>query len=328
MVAVRSLGMLVAELVVAVSDFFRGVIKGNDVWAELRLVPARVIVAVLIRELITIGVEADVTRGLPIIHANFLGYDEQSHGRGPSSAMAHWSLRQIDGAIARIVRAARASRRRDYQIWLYSDHGQQASRPFEDVTGRTLDQVVEDLFQQDGPRRDSAGSGRSEARMQGIRAQRAGWLGGFWAKRLEELAETFAMTDEDARSARPMVVAKGPLGHVYLPSDCEPETKRRLAARLADEAAVPWVFMPREPDGIQAWHGQATYRLPEDAAPSSAPSIRSCPNWLRIWNGSAGTATRGIWSCPAGIPTGPASALSANPVPTRGREPKRPAASC
>jgi endonuclease/exonuclease/phosphatase family metal-dependent hydrolase len=265
MVAVRSLGMLVAELVVAVSDFFRGVIQGNDLWAELKLVPARVIVAVLIRELITIGVEADVTRGLPIIHANFLGYDEQSHGRGPSSAMAHWSLRQIDDAIARIVRAARASRRRDYQIWLYSDHGQQASRPFEDVTGRTLEQVVEDLFRQDGQRGDSSGSGRRESRVQGIRAQRAGWLGGFWAKRLQQWTETPAVTDEDARSARPMVVAKGPLGHVYLPSVCEPETQRRLAARLADEAAVPWVFMPREPEGIQAWHGQATYGLPEDA---------------------------------------------------------------
>jgi hypothetical protein len=121
--AVRSLGMLVAELLVAVGDFFRGIGKGNDLRAEFKLIPARVVVAVLIRELITIGVEADATRGLPIIHANFLGYDEQSHGRGPGSTMAHWSLRQIDGAIARIASAARASRRRDYQIWLYSDHG-------------------------------------------------------------------------------------------------------------------------------------------------------------------------------------------------------------
>jgi endonuclease/exonuclease/phosphatase family metal-dependent hydrolase len=265
MSVIRSLGMLAAELAAALGDFLRGVMKGNRIWLELRLVPSRVIVAVLIRELITIGVEADTTRGLPIIHANLLGYDEQAHGRGPGSTMAHWSLRQIDGAIARIVRVARASRRRDYQIWLYSDHGQQAATPYEDVHGRTLEQVVDDFFEHDAQSNEAALVHREQSQIQSNQTHRARWLGRVWAKRLERLAETLVDADGGAESACPLVVAKGPLGHIYLPANYDAEAKRRLAARLAAEAGVPWVFMPCEPAGIQAWHDQSTYQLPEDA---------------------------------------------------------------
>ena len=44
----------------------------------------------------------DATRGLPVIYLDFVGYDEQSHRRGPSSRFAHWSLKGIDGAIGRL----------------------------------------------------------------------------------------------------------------------------------------------------------------------------------------------------------------------------------
>lgn len=262
MAVIRSLGMLAAEFVVAVSDFFRGVLKGHDVWAEFKLVPSRVIVAVLIRELIAIGAEADATRGLPIIHANFLGYDEQAHGRGPDSAMARWALRQIDGAIARIVRAARASRRRDYQIWLYSDHGQEASSLYQDPQGRMIEQVVDDLFEPDECKPRSATEDQPQPVLRGIQNLRAGWFGGSWAKRL---AETFSAATGGDAVARPTVVAKGPLGHIYLPSGCDPQTKSRLAARLASEAHIPWVFAPCVSSGVQAWHRDSMYRLPEDA---------------------------------------------------------------
>jgi endonuclease/exonuclease/phosphatase family metal-dependent hydrolase len=265
MAVVRSLGLLIAEFVVAVVDFFRGILDGNDLWAEFKLVPARVVIGVLIRELITIGVESDAVRGLPIIHANFLGYDEQSHGRGPDSAMAHWSLRQIDGAIARIVRAARASRRRDYQVWIYSDHGQQASTPYQDEQGRTLEEVVDVFFERDAPRPPNSTAGPETPWIRGIQTLRAGWLGGVWAKRLAALAESFADTEGSKASVRPTVVAKGPLGHIYLPASCDLPRKRRLAARLASEARVPWIFMPRDTSGVLAWHDESTYQLPEDA---------------------------------------------------------------
>ena len=66
----------------------------------------------------------DISRGLPIIHINFLGYDEQSHRRGPHSRFAHWTLKGIDDAIARLWRAANHAAWRHYEVWVYSDHGQ------------------------------------------------------------------------------------------------------------------------------------------------------------------------------------------------------------
>src|SRR5690606_23625808 len=79
----------------------------------------------------TIGGKVDLTRGLPIVHINFLGYDEQSHCRGPGSLFAHWSLRSIDRSVKRLVRTAHRSPRRDYEVWIFSDHGQERTRSFE-----------------------------------------------------------------------------------------------------------------------------------------------------------------------------------------------------
>ena len=82
----RILTLLFVEFLVAVWDLFHGVFKGENLLMEARTLFSRVFVCIGLRELVTIGVKIDVTRGLPVIHANFLGYDEQAHRRGPSSA--------------------------------------------------------------------------------------------------------------------------------------------------------------------------------------------------------------------------------------------------
>ncbi len=105
-----------------------------------------------------------------IIHANFLGYG------------------------------------RDYQIWLYSDHGQQANTPYEYKHGRTLDQVVATIFQQEKRNDRPSAEDQKSGWMRGVQTQRAGWMGGFRAKRLEQLAETLANVGQDGADERPMVV--------------------------------------------------------------------------------------------------------------------------
>ncbi|HEY5649067.1 MAG TPA: hypothetical protein VIU33_06180 [Nitrospiria bacterium] len=84
--------LMVLEAGLAVLDFIRGLIAGQDLAKELKFVPTRVAICILLRELITIGARIDIARGLPVIHLNYLGYDEQAHRRGPSSAFAHWTL--------------------------------------------------------------------------------------------------------------------------------------------------------------------------------------------------------------------------------------------
>ncbi|MGC2856343.1 endonuclease/exonuclease/phosphatase family protein [Novispirillum sp. DQ9] len=126
----RAAGLLVAEAVLALRDAVTGAASGHGLGAEMRFVPMRLGASVLLREMAIAGASLDAARGLPVIHLNLLGYDEQAHRRGPSSAFAHWTLKGIDAAIARLWDECRATHRRDYDLWIYADHGQADAVPF------------------------------------------------------------------------------------------------------------------------------------------------------------------------------------------------------
>jgi hypothetical protein len=125
----------------------RGLVSGHDFLKELKFIPTRVAISIILRELCVIGGKIDISRGLPVIHINFLGYDEQSHRRGPRSLFAHWTLKGIDDAIARLWRAASHSAWRHYEVWVYSDHGQVRVRPYHETQGYTLDEAVQMTFE-------------------------------------------------------------------------------------------------------------------------------------------------------------------------------------
>mgnify|MGYP005701788163 FL=1 len=143
---VRVLVLMLIEFVLAFLDFVRGMIQGRDLIKELKFVPTRVFISILARELNTIGACLDATRGLPIIHLNYLGYDEQAHRRGPSSTFAHWSLKGIDFAIKKVWCTAQRSPRRQYDVWVYSDHGQESTIPYPVKHSKSLQQAVGELF--------------------------------------------------------------------------------------------------------------------------------------------------------------------------------------
>ena len=133
-IAVRMLGLFLVEVVLAIIDVFRGVIKGKNLWKELHFIPYRIGVCILLRELTTAGVLIDAALGLPIIHCNFLGYDEHAHRRGPSSTFAHLTLRGIDNCLRRIRDFSTSVASREYDLLIYSDHGQEATLPYEVLT--------------------------------------------------------------------------------------------------------------------------------------------------------------------------------------------------
>ena len=143
-VVLRSLGLLVLELGLALWDGLRGLGEGESLAAELRMLVARVWLVVALREFVVSSVQMDLARGLPVVHANLIGYDEQAHHRGPSSRFARWTLRGIDDAVRRMSRAAWRSPRRDYEVWVYSDHGQADSRSYARIRGRPLVEAVEE----------------------------------------------------------------------------------------------------------------------------------------------------------------------------------------
>lgn len=254
----RILALSMLEFFMAFLDVFRGVVSGRSLWEEMKMVPSRVAVGVLLREFIAIGGEIDATRGLPIIQANFLGYDEQAHRRGPNSAFAHWSLRQIDKSIQRICDAAFCSTRRDYQVWIYSDHGQETTRPYFQARGKTLQEVIVDISLAEINK-----PVQSRSIGVGIESQRARWLGGGF---LQRLFPKIGLQDWLLESGLPVVADQGPLAHIYWPQFLSDDGKNRVAEQLIEEHMIPLVFAVDEDNSVVAWNREGRYQLPRDAA--------------------------------------------------------------
>ena len=143
---IRTFILLAIEVVIAAFECVRGTLKGKVFLREFDLIWLRALICVCLREFITAGASMDIMRGMPVIHLNLLGYDEQAHCRGPSSRFAHWSLQGVDDAIRRINRAIKRSPYRDYDLWVYSDHGQDKTIPYLIKNGRTLQEAVEKIF--------------------------------------------------------------------------------------------------------------------------------------------------------------------------------------
>jgi hypothetical protein len=212
------------------------------------------------RELATIGAKIDVTRGLPVIYLDLVGYDEQAHRRGPGSRFAHWSLKGIDGAIARIWKAARRSSQRPYEVWVFSDHGSEGTISYLQKTGRTLQEAITEVFggaiqtfvgEHDvvaAPFRRTRRSlaGRSSIRPRVTRSRESG-------KPLIEHRE-------------PIIAAMGPIGHVYIDQELDREEQDRFAQSLIERAQIPTVTAVEGRARVRMWTEEGQFLLPDDAA--------------------------------------------------------------
>jgi endonuclease/exonuclease/phosphatase family metal-dependent hydrolase len=251
--------LLVMELGLSLLDFVRGLVAGQDFVKELKFIPTRVAISILLRELCVIGGKIDISRGMPIIHINFLGYDEQSHRRGPRSLFAHWTLKGIDDAVARLWRAANHSAWRHYEVWIYSDHGQAAVRPYQQIQGYTLEEAVTAAFEKLGTiglkvRAQGAG---------GIQTQRVRVLGG---RKIQRLFSVLGINGDEADAAHPLVAALGPVGHVYLPQGLADGARDFVAGELARTHQVPLVLNVAGPGMLRARTDAGEFRLPQDRA--------------------------------------------------------------
>jgi len=137
-IAGRLLARFALELGVGIHDLQRWVRRVGTSRFEWRFLMMRLFVSVVMRDLSTQGAILDLCRGVPVVYIDFLGYDEYAHRRGPDSHMALYNLRGIDHCIGRLVRTARAVPEYRYDVWVFSDHGQSATQPFERVMGEDL----------------------------------------------------------------------------------------------------------------------------------------------------------------------------------------------
>lgn len=220
------------ELFLAVADFVSGVDRGHSLMKELRFIPSRIAITVILRELVAAGAILDIARGLPIIHLNLLGYDEQSHRRGPASRFAHWSLKGIDGVIRKIRLAAQKAPHRHYQVWIYSDHGQEHTIGFEKLAGLTIKEAVS---------RALPGTLKATVKSEnpiGHQLSRASYLKLF--SNLPPDKDT-----EESNSNTVLVKALGPVGHIYLPSTYN-RKELKETAKLLVEQGIPSVLFSQD----------------------------------------------------------------------------------
>jgi endonuclease/exonuclease/phosphatase family metal-dependent hydrolase/glycosyltransferase involved in cell wall biosynthesis len=256
---VRVIRLIAWEMVLGVVDFGRGIFKGKNFKKEFEFIYLRSLICILLRELVSLGAKVDIARGLPIIHLNFLGYDELAHNHGPSSRSAHWSLSGIDRAIEKIYHQALHSSRRNYDVWFYSDHGQEDavsyevkySRSVQDAVAEVLKgfEVTEDFFQP----LDKSGEQLQRARFLGIPS-------------IGKNFSTVGVVPGDSLKKKLVVTAIGPTGNIYLPYEMSKEDKHRFARELVDKAKIPVVMLPEMKGQVRVWTAEGEFTLPQDAS--------------------------------------------------------------
>jgi hypothetical protein len=222
MIALRVVVLFTIETVLALIDSVRGIISREDIFSEIKFVPSRIGICVILRELIVSFVCKDIKKGVEKIHCNFLGYDEQSHRRGPSSRFAHWTLRGIDDAIRRIHTTAKKHEQYNYSLWIYSDHGQENVVSYSSLYKNSIHDAVLDII-----KTNLNVKKYKHATDRGIQSQRAALL--------NDKADPFIFKDNkenDAREKDIEVVCTGPVGHIYMKTALQFPEKERIAQLL------------------------------------------------------------------------------------------------
>ena len=255
---VRMFVLTVWEIVLGVVNFGRGILKGEEFKKELKFIYLRAMICVLLRELVVVGTKIDMARGLPIIHLNFLGYDELSHNHGPSSKSAHWSLKGIDRAIENVYHAALHSPRRNYDVWIYSDHGQEDAASYVTQNGVSVQEAVAEVYK----KFDEVSEYFQLFNKTGEQWERTRFLGFPFIKKL--MSDINA--DQNVSIEKKLVItAIGPTGNIYLPRKMEKAEKYRFARELVDIAKIPVLMLAEARDQVRVFNDEGEFTLPQDA---------------------------------------------------------------
>lgn len=181
----------------------------------------------LFTEVQTFGVMLDIYRCVPAIYANYNGYDEVAHDLGPDHPAAFQLLRGIDRRIHQIDRMRAHYRRRAYDLYVMSDHGNTPSVPFNWQNGRTLGQhlvdgIGEELSLEERIEEHTHLQDRARYLREEIRALEATALRRLRSplaaarRYLDQYVEKAEDLDYDAEKQKDVIVsASGSLAHVY-----------------------------------------------------------------------------------------------------------------
>ncbi len=247
------------ELVIAVMDAVYGLIHRTDRVREIKFVPSRCLVSIVLREWLRIVIKLAINRGVPIVYANFLGYDEQSHRRGPESRFAHWVLKGIDGVIRDVFRTARRSTARRYELVVFSDHGQENVQQFQLKSGKSICDAVKEAIQH-GPlaKYSLVNLDENQRGNDYLRRRSASLL------KLKNRKHPNAQIAREALAESVIVTAMGPIGHIYFPASLSEDGVTKYAQALVERHQVPLVAYRDGKGNIFARTSDRLFEIPQE----------------------------------------------------------------
>lgn len=251
---VRILGVTIVEFFLAVTDFFRGLVQGRKFIKELVFIPARILICVILRELVSFRAKLAVGSGVPIVCASFLGYDEQAHRRSPGSMFAHWSLKGIDDTIKNISRAAAQSSCRKYETIIYSDHGQETVLWYGSRYGVPVKEAIRSAYYDLHPDAAHADSASYDNTLDGLYKKARAYV------MHQPFSEKQQKDSGPVSGDKIEITTMGPLGHVYLPGPPAGDVIRDFAQKLVQSVHIPLVLY-RDDHSIVAMNQQGTFDL-------------------------------------------------------------------
>ncbi len=259
----------------------------------------RATIAVVMRDLVTALLMADIVEGVPVSYATFVGYDEVAHHSGIRAPDALAVLGRHDRQLARLERAS-AQSPRPYHLVVLSDHGQTQGAPFRQRYGETLQALVHGALEQGGVYAPAAvdeawgdvGAVLAEARQEPsvpgrmlARATSARSVEGTVAlgPNREALAQRSVRRGADEKvegqeGDEAVVMVSGGLALVYLPLSPErltleqiAETHPRLVDTLAAHPGIGFVMVRSQAHGALVIGGAGRRRLSDDAVEGEDP---------------------------------------------------------
>lgn len=203
-------------------------------WPGIRWLLLKIGLSIWTRQLFTLAASSDLYRGAPAVFVNYLEYDVFAHAFGPEHPYALRALRRVDRSIRQLVRILRRLPEMGYDLYILSDHGQVASRPFTSVSGgRSIAEVVRATFGGSGP---APGLAESVPPLleQVETYRRARWPGliqRFLTYLERDFARWLGRTGAPPAMGGVHVVAAGPNAFVYVTDSAEPLTAEDIERR-------------------------------------------------------------------------------------------------
>ena len=256
----------------------------------------RAAMTVVMRELNTATLLADIVEGVPVSYSTYVGYDEVAHHSGIRAPDALTVLKRLDRQLLRLERAIPQAPR-PYHIVVLSDHGQSQGRPFRQRCGKTLEEVVEQACAGDGGvsappavaeswgeiggwltelgNDDSAG-GRMMARATRNLVGDDGVALGPGREAQDKHQAISNASDDDRPEV--IVLASGCLGLVSFPRtpgrltlEAIEQQHPGLVAALAAHPEIGWVMVRSEAEGAVVLGAEGSYRLSDDSVSGVSP---------------------------------------------------------